>query len=145
MWQRTTWSQNQRVKRHRENEPNPPANARSSTKRAVSIRFHTDTHENSTTRATNAVLLTTNESPREWRHCSHLVDSVFVAHNTSEHRCDIFGVRKRDELIAVQGQRNEFQSMHDTVEKPIEVVALVGQWSVDVLRPERECHMEDMG
>lgn len=72
---------------------------------------------------------------------SHLVDSVFVADNTSEHRCYIFRVRKSDELIAVKGQRNEFQSMHDTVEKPIQVVALVCQRSVDILRPTQGYHI----
>lgn len=65
----------------------------------------------------------------------YLVGGVFVADHTREHGCYILRVCQSDELIAVEGQRHEFNSMHDTVEEPIEVVALVGQGSVDVLRP----------
>lgn len=65
----------------------------------------------------------------------YLVGGVFIADNAREHGCYILRVRQSDELIAVQGQRHELNSMYDTVEEPIEVVALVGQGSVDVLRP----------
>lgn len=68
----------------------------------------------------------------------YLVGGVFVADNACEHGCHILCVRQSDELIAVDGQRHKFNSVHDTIEEPIEVVALVGQGSVDILWPGRD-------
>lgn len=65
----------------------------------------------------------------------YLIGGVFVADNAREHGCYILRVSQSDELIAVEGQRQELNPMHDTVEEPIEVIALVGQGSVDVLWP----------